>query len=132
MASRIVFAGNPTVYHPTGLKLRSSECPCPKSLIKELLKELLYPYNPPGLHQCTSLCRQTTQLIIGYPHTEGVRDSVSEEFEEKLQIFEDSVTNFLDDQDSWFKEKLEVHSLVIRFLPCTRYLEVMDAALYLF
>ena len=132
MASRIVFAVKPTIYHPTGLKLKDTEYPCPKLLIEELLKDLLYTYNPPGLHKCSSLCRQMAQVVIGYPHSEGVRGSVSEEFEEKLQFFEDAITNFMDDRECWFKEKLEVHSLVIRFLPCTRYLEVADAAIYLF
>ena len=128
---RIAFASNPTVFHPTGLKLKNSECPCPKQIIEELLKDLMHTYNPPGSHQCTSLCGQVTQLLIGCPHTEDLKSSVSELFEEKLQLFEELVTCYLDDGECWYKERMEVCTIAIRFLPCVKYMEVIDAAIYL-
>ena len=132
MAYRVVFANSPLVYHPSGLKLKRNECPCPKQLIEELLKDVLLSYNPPELHRCSSLCRQSSQILIGYPYTEDVRTAVSDEFEEKLQIFEDAVTFHTDDEEYWYKEKMEVHSIVLRFLPCVKYLEVINAAIYLY
>ena len=132
MATRFIFTKTPTIYHSTGLKLEKYECPCPKKLIEELLKDLLISWNPPHLHKrCTSLCGQPVQLVIGYPKSVDVKTSCSELIERKVEEYENDATNSLADEDVWYKEKVELHSLAIRFLPCVKVMEILDAALYL-
>ena len=132
MDTRFVFAKTPVVFHASGLILDRHECPCPKQLIEELLKDLIVTWNPPHLHRrCTALCGQPVQILMGYPKSVDVKSSCSELIEKKVMAYEEEATNCLADEDVWYKEKVEMQSLVLRLLPCVKVMEILDAAIYL-
>ena len=130
-ATGISFARKPTIYHSTGLKLVGPDIPCPKELINELLQDIFVTWNRPYPHTCTKLCRQLTQIFLGYPHTVDVKSACSDRCEEVVMNFEDAMTYALADADTYDKDQIELQSCIIRFYPCVSALEVVDAALYL-
>ena len=126
----ISFARKPSVYHPTGLKLSGPDIPCPKDLINELLQEIFVTWNRPYPHVCNKLCRQMTQLYLGYPNTVDVKSACSDRCEEIVMNYEDAITSALMDTDSCDLGQMELQSCIIRFFPCVSSLEVVDAAIY--
>ena len=127
----ISFIKKPTIYHSSGLKLTGRNIPCPKELINELLQDIFVTWNRPYPHVCNKLCRQSTQLHLGYPYTVDVKSACSDRCEEVVMNFEDAMTQVLGDADVWDKDQIELQSCIIRFFPCVSFLEVVDAALYL-
>ena len=133
--TRFIYANEPVMFHSNGLVMGDREMPPihriigkeTKAFINTLLKKILVEVNPIGYHQCNSLCKQSVQFLLGYPHGCDLRSAVPVEMDNKLDEFE----KLIERKVYQTKEKVEVQTVSIRLLPCSRYLEILDCAIYL-
>ena len=130
MSTRVAFASTPLMFHSNGLLVDAKLLPpvkAIKQLIYELMVDILLTVNPYKNHQCTSLCGQDVQIILGFPHGSMVAEALPPKANRLLKEFENMVKRitYADEQDA------EVQSLVVRFLPCSKYLEIISASIYL-
>lgn len=135
MTTKFTYACEPVMFHANGLKVGDREMP-PAYLIMGpqikkftncLLKKILVETNPVGHHKCNSMCRQQVQFLIGYPHGCDLKSAVPLDMREKVEDFEKLISNRLY-QDII---DVEVQSVAIKLLPCSRYLEIIETAYYL-
>lgn len=135
MATKYSYASEPVMFHANGLKVGDREMPSAASMMgshmrrftNNLLKKVLVESNPVGHHQCTSFCRQQVQFLIGYPHGCDLKNSVPRDMVDMVENFETLISkklygNIVD---------VEIQSVSIRLLPCSRYLEIIETAFYL-
>ena len=130
MSTRVAFASVPLMYHSNGLIVEARLLPpikIIKHLIHELMADIVLKVNPYRNHQCTPLCGQDVQIMLGFPHGSMVMEALPPKAALLLKNFEGMVRRITygDEQD------VEVQSLVVRFLPCSKYLEIISASIYL-
>ena len=133
--TRYVYKNEPVMYHSNGLMVGDREMPPisrtigaeTKRFINDLLKRILVDINPVGYHQCNSLCKQPVHLLLGYPHGCDVKSAVPVEMDKTVANFEE----LIEKRVYSLKERVELQTLSIRLLPCSRYLEILDCAIYL-
>ena len=133
--TRYVYANEPIMFHANGLTIGGRESPTAavlmgedmKMFINGLLKRMLVDINPVGHHQCNSLCKQTVHLLLGYPHGCDVKTAVPIEMEKTVSEFE----KLIEKRVYSMEERVEIQTISLRLLPCSRYLEIIDCAIYL-
>ena len=133
--TRYVYAKEPVMYHANGLLVGDREMPTmarlmggeTKIFINKLLKGILTDVNPVGYHQCNSFCKRTVHFLLGYPHGCDVRSAVPLEMDAVVKEFEE----LIEEKIYLMEERVEMQSISIRLLPCSRYLEILDCAIYL-
>ena len=125
MATRFIYTSKPQLFHSNGLKLAKHERPSETAtqyLLNAIISELLLKVNPSKKHNCTSLCGQPAQILIGFPHSADVISSVSNETKKIIADFEDLLQKLIADGD----EGVVIHSLAMRFLPCSKIVEILS------
>ena len=135
MATKYVYASEPVMFHANGLKVGDRESPSisrligpeTKKFINDLLKRILVDINPVGYHRCTPFCKQQVHFLLGYPHGCDVRSSVPEDVDEAIDQYERLVENKVYGSN----EEVELQSISIRLLPCSKHLEILNVAIYL-
>ena len=135
MTTKYSYASEPVMFHANGLKVGDREMPSAAAMMgshmkrftNNLLKKILVESNPVGHHQCNSLCRQQVQFLIGYPHGCDLKSSVPLDMIDMVESFETLISKKLyrDTVD------VEIQSISIRLLPCSRFLEIIETAFYL-
>ena len=135
MSTKFSYASDPVMFHANGLKVGGRDMPSAaaimggqlKKFTNNLLKKVLVESNPVGHHQCNAFCRQQVQFLIGYPHGCDLKSSVPADMRESVENFENYISkklygNVLD---------VEIQSVTIRLLPCSRFIEIIETAFYL-
>ena len=133
--TRYVYAKEPLMFHANGLLIGDREMPSVsyimgndvKSFMNNLLKRILVDSNPLGFHQCNSFCKQAVHLLLGYPHGCDVKSAVPVEMWQAVDDFE----RLIEKRVYGMEERVELQSISVRLLPCSRYLEILDCAIYL-
>ena len=133
--TKYIYAKEPVMFHANGLLVGDREMPPiakiigkeTKLFINNLLKKILVDVNPIGYHQCNTFCKQPVQLLLGYPHGCDVRSAVPVEMDEAVAEFE----KLIEREVYLMDEEVELQTISIRLLPCSRYLEILDCAIYL-
>ena len=133
--TRYVYAKEPLIFHANGLLMDHRELPKAyrtivgetKDFINDLLKRLLVDINPVGYHQCNTFCKQPVQILLGYPHGCDVRSAVPVEMNKTVGEFE----RLIEEKIYSMEERVELQTVSLRLLPCSRYLEILDCAIYL-
>ena len=123
------------MFHANGMLIGDREMPPisrligdeTKKFVNSLLKKILVDVNPIGHHRCNSFCKQSVHLLLGYPHGCDVKTAVPVEMVHMVTEYE----NLVEKRVYRMEERVELQSLSIRLLPCSRYLEIIDCAIYL-
>ena len=135
MRTKYTYACEPIIFHENGLMVGDRENPSAavimgkalKNFTNNLLKKILLEANPIGHHKCNALCRQEVQFLIGYPHSCELKSSVPSDMREFVENFEKLIGKKLYKGE----REVEIQTLAIRLLPCSRYLEIIETAFYL-
>ena len=128
--TKFVHTQEPKIYHPNGLLMDKEIMPNKSAttlLINHLLHDMFIILNPRCGHKCTRVCYQPTQILIGYPKTEDLRNSCPSGCAEMVEQYEDLLSSLIDDEE-W---EVNIQTLVIEFLPCSEVLEILAVAIYL-
>ena len=130
ISTRYVYACEPRFFHANGLKIERNLLPS-KNAVKyfcnAILGSLVVKTNPLGKHKCSSLCSQPAQFYLGYPHADGLMNSLPVDLREMGADFENLLSKLVYQSE----ERAEIQSLGIRCLACPKYLEIIDVAFYL-
>ena len=130
MSTRVALASVPVMFHSNGMIVEAKMLPPIKSierLIKELMMDILLTVNPYKNHQCTALCGQDVQIILGFPHGAMVAEALPAKACVMLRDFEDLVKRVTYNGE----QEVEIQSIAVRFLPCSKFLEIISASIYL-
>ena len=129
-STRYVYACEPRFFHSNGLRIERELLPS-KNAVKyfcsAILGSLVVRANPPSKHKCSALCTQAAQFYLGYPHADGLLNSLPAELREIGTDFESLLAKLVYDNE----ESAEIQSMGIRCLACPKYLEIIDLAIYL-
>ena len=128
---RYTYANDPIVYHANGLMIGKKWLPTTNTLkffINGILSKVFVTVNPPKGHKrCSSLCGQPVQIIIGWPHSSDAASSVPSEVKQLVHNLEDMLKKITFGGE----EEVAMQTLAVRFLPCPRHIEILQAAIYL-
>lgn len=135
MTTKYTYACEPLMFHENGLMIGGRGMPTAanimgkaiKSFTNNLLKRVLLEANPIGHHKCNSFCRQEVQFLIGYPHSCDLKSSVPTDMHQAVENFEQMIRKKVYHDE----REVEIQSIAIRLLPCSRYLEIIETAYYL-
>ena len=130
MTTRYIYATKPQLFHANGMRFTRQEKPSDAAiqyLLNTVIAELLVKVNAPKKHNCTSLCGQPVQILIGFPHSMDVISSVSSETKKIVADFEDLLQKLTLNENG----DLSICSLAMRFLPCSKVVEILDAEICL-
>ena len=135
MATKFSYACEPVMFHANGRKVGDREMPPASVLMGSqmkkvtncLLKKILVEANPVGHHKCNSLCHQQVQFLIGFPHGCDLKSAIPVDMREMVENFEEFISERLYGNTI----DVEIQSVAIRLLPCSRYLEIIETAFYL-
>ena len=135
MTTKYTYACDPRVFHENGLLVGGREMPSAaeimgkeiKTFTNNILKKVILEANPIGHHKCNAFCRQEVQFLIGFPHSCDLKTSVPADMYEAVENFE----NLIGRKVYGGERNVEIQSLAIRLLPCSRYLEIIETAYYL-
>ena len=123
------------MFHENGLMVGDREMPSAAAIMgkamrnftNNLLKRILLESNPVGHHKCNAFCKQQVQFLIGYPHSCDLKSSVPADMRDSVEKFESLIKKRIYDDEL----EVEIQSVCIRLLPCSRYLEIIETAYYL-
>ena len=128
--SKFVHAYRLALFLPNGCKVKQTDLPSDASIkyfLNNLVYSLLIQKNPPANHQCSSFCRQSTRVILGFPNSENLKMACPDDISDMVEDFEELLEAFYAEPD----EKLEIQALTIRLLPCSRVTELLEVSMYL-
>ena len=130
MPARFVYAKETRIFHRNGLQVQGPN-KLKESSIKLFLNNLVGSFflltNTVRNHKCTSLCGQPVQFIIGFPHSTDVTGSVSPSCARMVEDFEELIKETIYDGH----EDVELQTICIRMLPCSKCIEILESAIYL-
>ena len=130
MPARFIYAKTPMIFHRNGLQVQG-ESKLKESSVRLFLNNLVGSFflltNTARNHKCTSLCGQPVQFFIGFPHSSDVGGSVSPSCARMVEDFEELIKATIYEG----LEDVELQSICIRMLPCSRCIEILESAIYL-
>ena len=128
--TRYIHAELPDIFLPNGFKVGLHDLPSAASMryfINKLLGAILVEANPIAKHCCNKFCRHPSRLMLGFPNSSDVKSSCPVDIRNMVVDFENLLNAFYADDE----ESLEIHTIMIDFMPCPKVVEIIKAAFYL-
>ena len=133
MRTRYVFASEAKIFFANGLKMSDDISPsnmASRILISHILDGAFLASNQNTNHMCTANCGMIVRMLIG-PYGKqdapSLRNSMSSEVLDVVDDFE----LLLDACLGYTQGQTKIKSIGIRFLPCTKILEIIETVIYL-